>query len=156
MNVFIKLEKNKLFFRNTKTNIEYEIITEKPISYNGILIANIENAIEYIKNGINKVMPKNSFIKPNVYLMPMKDLNEISQIEQNAIIDVIYKAGARGLIVIDNESDINKNLEMNKLGSFEKIENNARIFDRNFRKGIIQFLIFCILGIIFIIVIRLL
>jgi len=61
VNIFVKLEYNKLFFRNEKTKDEYEIAAEKPISQNGLLIADIDNAIEYIKMGINHVMPKYVF-----------------------------------------------------------------------------------------------
>jgi actin-like ATPase involved in cell morphogenesis len=117
MSIYIKLEENKILFRNTKTNKEYTIIADKHFSHNGLLIANIDNAIEYLKIGIKQVMPKYSFIKPKIYLLPMKDLNEITQTEQHAIMEAVYIAGARELVIIKNEYDIDKKLDINKFGS---------------------------------------
>ena len=148
VNIFVKLEYNKLFFRNEKTKDEYEIATENPISQNGLLIANIDNAIEYIKMGISHVMPKYGFLKPKIYLMPMKNLNEISEVEQQAILDAIYKAGAGWLYIIDKECDVGKDLEINKFGTTKKIENKIKIFNFEFKKEIIRLLIMLIIGII--------
>jgi hypothetical protein len=107
MNIYIKLYENKIYLKNIKTNIEYTIIPDKPFSQNGLLIANIDIATENIKNGIKKVMTKIPFLKPKIYAQPMKDINEITQTEVLGIMQAFYKAGARELILIKNENEIN-------------------------------------------------
>jgi len=95
-----------MFLKNTKTNIEYTVIPNKPFSQNDLLIANIDEAITNIKNGIKQVMPKIFLLKPKVYVQPMKDINEIKQIEILGITQAFYKAGARELIIIKNENEV--------------------------------------------------
>jgi hypothetical protein len=136
MSIYIRIDENKIFFRNTKTNNEYTIIADNHFSYNGLLVANVDNAIEYVKVGIKQVWPRINLIKPKIYLLPMKNINEITQTEQYAIIEVIYKAGARELIVIKNENEVDKKLAINKFGDSPKIDNfNINHINRNYIKG---------------------
>jgi hypothetical protein len=95
-----------MYLKNTRTNIEYTIIPNKSFSQNDLLIANIDEAIINIKNGIKQVMPKIFFLKPKIYVQPMKDINEITQTEILGIMQAFYKAGARELIIIKNESEV--------------------------------------------------
>jgi hypothetical protein len=95
-----------MYLENTRTNIEYTIIPKKSFSQNGLLIANIDEAIINIKNGIKQVMPKIFFLKPKIYVQPMKDINEITQTEILGITQAFYKAGAREIIIIKNESEV--------------------------------------------------
>ena len=109
MSIYIKLYENKIYLKNTKTYNEHTITVDKPFSHNGILIANIDKAIEYLKEGIKQVMPKIYVIKPKIYLQPMKDINEITQAEHHAIMEAVYKAGARELFIIKDESQVDTN-----------------------------------------------
>jgi len=108
MSIFVKLYENKIYLKNTKTNIEHTIIPNKPFSHNGLLIANIDEAVINIKNGIKQVMPKFFILKPKIYLLPMKDINEITQTEQYGYIDAFFQAGARELHIIKNEDEADK------------------------------------------------
>ena len=138
MSIYIGLYENKLFFRNTKTNIEYTITADKQFSGNGLLVANIDNAVEYIKTGIKQVWPGINFIKPKIYLLPMKDINEITQTEQYAIMEAIYKAGARELVVIKDENEVDKKLAINKFGKSTRIDNfNIDYINRNYINGML-------------------
>jgi hypothetical protein len=114
MSIYIKLYENKIYLRNTKTNDEYTLASDTPFSHNGLLIANIDKAAECVKIGIKQVMPRIYFFKPKVYLQPMKNVDEITQSEQHAIIEVIYKAGARELIIIKDEYEIDKKYIINE------------------------------------------
>jgi len=108
MAVYIKLYENKIYLRNIKTNNEHTIIPDKPFSRNGLLVANIDIAAETIKIGIKEIMTKASllFIKPKIYVQPMKDINEITQTETLGIMQAFYMAGAREVILIKNEDEI--------------------------------------------------
>jgi hypothetical protein len=114
MSIYIKLYENKIYLRNTKTNNEYALVSDTPFSHKGLLVANIDKAVECIKIGIKQVIPRIYFLKPKVYLQPMKNVDEITQSEQYAIIEVIYKAGARELIIIKDEYEIDKKHIINK------------------------------------------
>jgi uncharacterized protein (UPF0248 family) len=117
MSIYIKLYENKIYFKNTKTNEEYTIVAEHRFSCNGLLIANIDKATEYIKNGLKQIMPRIYFLKPKIYLQPMKNINEITQTEQYAIIEAIYSAGARELFIIKDEYEIDIKKVVNKFES---------------------------------------
>jgi hypothetical protein len=106
MSIYIKLYENKIYLKNTKTYSENTIIPDRPFSYNGLLIANIDEATTYLKIGIKQIMPMIYFLKPKIYLQPMKNIDEITQAEQHAIIEAVYKAGARELIIIENENEV--------------------------------------------------
>ena len=155
MSIYIGLYENKLFFRNTKTNNEYTIIADKHFSGNGLLVANIDNAVEYIKIGIKQVWPGINFIKPKIYLLPMKIIDEITQTEQYAIMEAIYKAGARELVIIKNEDEVDKKLVINKFGKSTKIDNfNIDHINRNYIKGtLVQTISYIIMLLIIMIII---
>jgi hypothetical protein len=114
MSIFVKLYENKLYFKNTKTNNEYTIIPDKPFSQNDILIANIDEATKNIKLGIKKISSKINIylIKPKIYLQPMKDINNITQVEHNGYMESFYKAGARALFIIKDENEVIKKLKI--------------------------------------------
>ena len=161
MSIYIGLYENKLFFRNTKTNNEYTIIADKHFSGNGLLVANIDNAIEYVKIGIKQVLPGINLIKPKIYLLPMKNINEITQTEQYAIMEVIYKAGARELVFIKNEDEVDKKLIINEFDKSIKIDffnYNINHINRNYIKGIlvqtISYIIMLLIIMIIIIIIK--
>jgi len=116
MSIFIKLYENKMYLKNTKTNIEHTIIANKPFSLGGLLIGNIDEAIINIKNGIKQVMPRIFLIKPKIYLQPMKDTNEITQTELHGYIEAFYKAGARKIIIIKNEDEVDKKQQSERPG----------------------------------------
>jgi hypothetical protein len=106
MGVHIRLYKNKIYLKNFKTNNEYTITADFPFSHNGLLVADIDKSIEYIKIGIKYVMLKIYLLKPRIYLQPMKNIDEITQAEQHAIIEAVYMAGAREIIIIKDEYEI--------------------------------------------------
>ncbi|GMO36837.1 MAG: hypothetical protein Ta2B_16740 [Termitinemataceae bacterium] len=108
MSVFIKLYENKMYLKNTKSGIEYTITPTHDFSQKGLLIGNVDNAIDCLKNGLKQIMPKIYFLKPKIYIQPMTNIDEITQAEAHTIIEVAYQAGARELFIIKNENEVDK------------------------------------------------
>ncbi|GHU77331.1 hypothetical protein FACS189461_5650 [Spirochaetia bacterium] len=108
MSVFIKLYENKMYLKNTKSGIECTITPYNNFSQKGLLIGNIDNAIDCLKNGLKQIMPKIYFLKPKMYIQPMTNIDEITQAEEHTIIEVCYKAGAKELFIIKNEDEVDK------------------------------------------------
>ena len=132
MSIFIKLYENKIYFRNIKTNKEYTITPIKPFSMDGLLIANIDEAIINIKNGINQVCSNlNKYIvKPKIYLQPMKNTNEISQTEINGIEETFYQSGTSELIIIKDENEIGIKIKYNNVSKIRYVKRKKyNIFD---------------------------
>jgi hypothetical protein len=106
MSIYVKIYENKMYLKNTKNGKEYTLSAYKDFSYKGLLIANIDNAIECMKSGLEQIKSSIQLLKPKIYIQLMKNIEEITQAEEHAILEVGYKAGARELILIKNEDDV--------------------------------------------------
>ena len=107
MSMLVKIFDNKMDVRNTKNGLAYTVHADKMYSSAALLIADIDAAVECLSQAVERVKMPFMLIKPKYYIFPGRISGaELSQTEEHALKITGLRAGARDVVIVKNESDL--------------------------------------------------